>query len=72
MLAELKVISSCPTPYARNPRATDKAVDRRASTLPKEYLTHAKNIDQLYREVPQGVVGPVNPSFSVSPRCRGW
>ena len=59
VLAELKVISSCLTCYARNPRATERAVDRRASTLPKEYLTHAQNIDQLYSEVPKGVVGPV-------------
>ena len=34
VLAELKVISCCPTRYQRDPRATIKAVDRRAVTLP--------------------------------------
>ena len=32
-LFELKVISSCPTRYARNPRPDDRAVDRRAKLL---------------------------------------
>ena len=59
VLAELKVISSCPTRYPRNPRATVKAVDRRASTLPREYTEKAKTIDTLYGGVPQGAVGPV-------------
>ena len=72
VLAELKVICSCPTRYARNPRATEKAVDRRASTLPKEYLTHAQNIDQLYGEVPKGVVGPVQAKLQSFPTLRRW
>ena len=34
VLAELKVISCCPTRYARTPRASEKAVTRRAVQLP--------------------------------------
>ena len=37
VLAELKVISCCPTRYQRDPRATVKAVDQRVVTLPNEY-----------------------------------
>ena len=60
MLAELKVISCCPTRYQRDPRATIKAVDRRAITLPNEYRQHARKIDREYGGVPEGVVGPVD------------
>ena len=56
VLAELKVISSCPFRYARNPRSTTKAVDKLASTLPREYQNHAKMMDQVYGEVPRGTV----------------
>ena len=57
MLAELKIISGCPTRYPRNPCPIQKAVDRRASTLPNEYRQHDKKVDQEYGGVPQGVLG---------------
>ena len=59
VLAELKVISCCPTRYKRVPRTTTKAVDRRAATLPAEYRQHAKKIDREYGGVQEGSVGPV-------------
>ena len=72
VLAELKVISSCPTRYQRNPRATMKAVDRRASTLPREYTEKAKTIDTLYGGVPEGAVGPVQAKLHSFPPLRRW
>lgn len=72
VLAELKVISSCPTRYSRNPRAAEKAVDRRASTLPEEFNTHAKNIDRVYGGVPVGEVGPVQAKLQSFPTLRRW
>ena len=66
------MISSCPTGYSRNPRAAEKAVDRLASTLPKEYITHAKNIDRLYGGVPDGEVGPVQAELLSFPTLRRW
>ena len=72
VLAELKVISSCPTRYQRNPRATVKAVDRRAATLPGEYVRHARSIDQEYGGVPQGTVGPVEAKLLSFPPLRRW
>ena len=58
--------------YARNTRATNKAVDKRASTLSREYQNHAKSIDQVYGEVPRGVVGPVEARLLSFPPLRGW
>ena len=72
VLAELKVITSCPTRYQRNPRATVKAVDRRASTLPREYTEKAKSIDTLYGGVPDGAVGPVQAKLHSFPPLRKW
>ena len=72
VLAELKVISSCPTRYQRNPRATVKAVDRRASTLPGEYVKHARSIDQEYGGTAQGTVGPVEAKLLSFPPLRRW
>ena len=72
VLAELKVISSCPTRYSRNPRAAEKAVDRCASTLPEEFNTHAKNIDRVYGGVPVGEVGPVQAKLQSFPTFRRW
>ena len=69
MLAELKVISCCPTRYQRDPRATIKAVDRRAVTLPNEYRQHARKIDREYGGVPDGVVGPVEAKLISFPHC---
>ena len=72
VLAELKSISSCPTRYKRNPRATTKAVDRRASTLPNEYTQHAKMLDRVYGGTPDGVVGPVQAKLQSFPPLRRW
>ena len=49
-----------------------KAVDRRALILPREYLTHAKNIDRVYGEVQEGVVGPVQTKLQSFPPLRCW
>ena len=72
VLAELKIISSCPTRYQRNPRAATKAVDRRAATLPGEYVKHARSIDQEYGGVPDGTVGPVEAKLLSFPLLRRW
>ena len=72
VLAELKVISCCPTRYQRNPCPILKAVDRRASTLPNEYRQHARKVDREYGDVPQGVVGPVEAKLLAFPPLRRW
>ena len=72
VLAELKVISCCPTRYLRNPCPLLKAVDRRASTLPNEYRQHARKVDSEYGGVPQGVVGPVEAKLLSFPPLRRW
>ena len=71
-LAELKVITSCPTRYQRNPRNTTKAVDRRAALLPGEYARHARNIDRVYGGVEEGVVGPVEAKLLSFPPLQRW
>ena len=72
VLAELKVISCCPTRYQQNPRATIKAVDRRASTLPNEYRQHARRIDREYGGVQADAVGPVEAKLLSFPPLRRW
>ena len=72
VLAELKVISSCPTRYQRNPRHTVKAVDRRAVTLPGEYVRHARSIDQEFGGVVQGTMGPVEAKLLSFPPLKKW
>ena len=72
VLAELKVISCCPTRYQQNPRATNKAVDRRASTLPNEYRQHARRIDREYGGVQADAVGPVEAKLLSFPPLRRW
>ena len=72
VLAELKVISCCPTRYKRNPRATTKAVDRRAATLPAEYRQHARRIDREYGGVQEGAIGPVEAKLLSFPPLRKW
>ena len=57
VLAELKVISSCPTRY--NPRHQVRAVDKRASELTKEYGRKARTVDRVFGGVPEGLVGLV-------------
>ena len=72
VLAELKMISSCPTRYQRDPRAAQKAVDRRASTLPAEYIKKARSMDQQYGGIQPGVVGPVEAKLTSFPPLRRW
>jgi hypothetical protein len=72
VLAELKVITSCPTRYHRNPRVEEKAVNRRAATLAGEYSNHARDIDRVYGGVAVGVVGPVQAKLLSFPPLRGW
>ena len=57
VLAELKVISSCPTRYI--PGSGVRAVDKRARELPGEYRRKARDVDRMYGGVAEGVVGPV-------------
>ena len=56
-LAELKVISCCPTRYL--PGAAGKAVDKRSHLLQGEYLKKARNADSQYVGTEEGQVGPV-------------
>ena len=49
-----------------------KAVDRRASTLPREYLHHAQKIDREFGGVAAGVVGPVEAKLLSFPPLRRW
>ena len=72
VLAELKVLSSCPTRYRRAPRAAVKAVTRRAGELPGEYARKAKIMDVEYGGVAEGEVGPVARKLASFPRLQGW
>ena len=72
VLAEVKTLSCCPTRYQRNPRNTIRAVDRRASTLPREYQLHAKKIDREFGGVAEGVIGPVEAKLLTFPPLRRW
>jgi hypothetical protein len=71
VLAELKVITSCPTRYQRAPRHPDKAVTRRANQLPKEYIAKAKIMDSAYGGVPVGEEGPVAKKLKTFP-FQSW
>ena len=66
------MITSCPARYQRSTRVNVKAVDRRASTLPREYTEKAMSIDTLYGGVPEGVVGPVQAKLHSFPPLRKW
>ena len=70
VLAELKTICSCPTRYERNPLPEDKAVERRAATLPREYNTKAATMDHKYGGVEAGVVGPVQAKLQSFPPLK--
>ena len=72
VLAELKVLSSCPTRYRRAPRAAVKAVTRRAGELPGEYARKARTMDVEYGGVAEGEVGPVARKLASFPRLQGW
>ena len=71
-LAELKVLSSCPTRYSRAPRAQEKAVKRRADQLQNEYMKKAQTVDTEYGGVPEGTMGPVATKLALYPRLEGW
>ena len=72
VLAELKVLSSCPTRYQRNPRHTNKAVIRRAALLQGEYSKRAREMDQVYGGVEVGTMGPVLSKLLSFPPLQGW
>ena len=57
VLAELKVISCCPTRYKSS--NTSRAVDKRAGELHLEYVRKAKNIDRQFNLTEEGQKGPV-------------
>ena len=57
VLAELKVLSCCPTRYS--PASQVRAVDRRARALNGEYRVKAIGVDRQYGGVAEGVLGPV-------------
>jgi hypothetical protein len=71
VLAELKVITSCPTRYQRAPRHPNRAVQRRAEQLPREYEVKAKKMDSVYGGVPEGEVGPVARKLATYP-FQSW
>ena len=56
-LFELKVVSSCPTRYPRNPRPQGRAVDNRAKLLQGEYQLKARKADQKFGDAQVGEVG---------------
>ena len=71
-LAELKVLSSSPTRYARAHRSRVKAVKRRADQLPIECLKHARKVNSEYGGVKEGLVVPVEAKLASFPRIEGW
>ena len=72
VLAELKVLSCCPTRYpVGGPKGGDKAVDRRANQLQGEYLNKAKEVDRVHVGVPEGQVGPVETKLAGFGKLRG-
>ena len=71
-LAELKVISCCPTRYLRHPHPVVKAVDARSALLPGEYNLKAKKVDRRFGDVPVDRVGPVQAKLQSFPPLRGW
>ena len=72
VLAELKMLSSCPTRYHRAPRARESAVVRRANLLPGEYERKARLMDSQYGGVQEGVLGPVERKLSSFPRLQSF
>ena len=70
-LFELKVVSSCPTRYIRNPRPEGRAVDRRANLLQGEYTAKARKADRRYGNTPEGQVGRMEQKLLSYGRVRG-
>ena len=56
-LFEMKVVSSCPTRYPRNPRPQGRAVDNRSKLLQREYELKARKADQKFGGTQVGEVG---------------
>ena len=56
-LFELKVVSTCPTRYPREPRPEGRAVDNRAKLLQGEYQAKARKADRRFGNTPIGTVG---------------
>jgi hypothetical protein len=56
-LFEMKVVSSCPTRYPRNPRPQGRAVENRARLLQGEYQLKARKADQKFGGTQVGEVG---------------
>ena len=56
-LFEMKVVSSCPTRYPRNPRPEGRAVDNRSKLLQGEYELKARKADQKFGGAQVGEVG---------------
>ena len=67
VLAELKILSSCPTRYPRAPREPEPAVAGRANLLPGEYLRKAKVMERQYGGVPEDAGGPVERKLASFP-----
>ena len=67
----MKVISSCPTRYRRNPRPEGRAVDRRAQLLQEEYARKARKADHNFGGTPEGEVGRMEQKLLNFGRVRG-
>ena len=70
-LWELKVISSCPTRYPRNPKPEGRAVDRRANLLQGEYTAKARKADRKYGNTTEGQIGRMEQKLLSFGRVRG-
>ena len=69
VLHELKVISCSNSRY--RPTWQERAVDKRASLLPHEYLLKARGADRKYNGVPDGQVGPTERKLLQLGEVRG-
>ena len=69
VLHEVKCISSSETRY--KPSMIDRAVDRRADQLHKEYLSKARHADQNFGGTPEGEVGRVERKLLTFPKVEG-
>ena len=70
-LFKLKVVSSCPTRYPRNPRPEGRAVDNQAKLLQGEYDAKAKKADRRYGNTPLGEVGRMQQKLLNFGKVRG-
>ena len=70
-LFELKVVSSCPTRYPRNPRPEGRAVDNRGKLLQGEYEAKARKADRRFGNTPLGELGRMENKLLNFGRVRG-